>query len=252
MGNTNPKDMTDYTEEDGKNASSHHSTRLADADTEVICDFTYSQPAERVELYGSFLDNWKKGEPMQKRDGVFYFQKKLGFGRHFYKFMVDGNWKYNQDQPCVTNSEGIINNVIDIVDKSGVTTPAVEPEENGATDANNEIVDQINDVDDILDSIESEEPPKAPEISRFSGYFQKENLKTNFIKNCFENKQFESFQDVELLAAYNLKINKPCSVNMDRLVQRDHEKMVVFAYSFSHEKKISNVKFYLSNEVVNF
>ena len=82
-------------------------------DGEVI--FTYTDPAaEEVFIAGDF-NNWKKNtSPMKKNEnGVYTAELKLEPGNYNYKFVVDGNWITDPDNPK-TSSDGYggVNSVV--------------------------------------------------------------------------------------------------------------------------------------------
>jgi len=76
--------------------------------------------AQSVFLVGS-MNNWNTtATPMQKdENGIWEIILNLGPGKHAYKFMVDGNWHYDQENPNVEDDGyGGSNSVIEI-DKNG-------------------------------------------------------------------------------------------------------------------------------------
>lgn len=76
MGNTSPKkELTDYMEEEPRNVGGPGDPKSAGLESEkdVLCEFVYTFPANSVQITGNFLENWKRFEPMVRRDGVFYF-----------------------------------------------------------------------------------------------------------------------------------------------------------------------------------
>ena len=40
--------------------------------------------------------------------------QKLPKGKHFYKFIVDGQWKFNPEDPLDSDENGIFNNYIEV------------------------------------------------------------------------------------------------------------------------------------------
>ncbi|MCK6485880.1 MAG: glycogen-binding domain-containing protein [Phycisphaerae bacterium] len=77
--------------------------------------------AKEVFLAGSF-NNWDpKATPMERaRDGTWHRKLNLPPGRHEFKFVVDGEWRCDQDSDdetdpcCVPNLFGTMNHVIDV------------------------------------------------------------------------------------------------------------------------------------------
>ncbi len=79
----------------------------------VVTFFLRNQKnARRVVLAGSF-NNWDPdGLPMQAVDSGWVLQVKLGAGKHYYKFIADGNWFVDKDNQLVENDgEGNDNSV---------------------------------------------------------------------------------------------------------------------------------------------
>ncbi len=59
--------------------------------------------AGNVKLAGSFT-NWERGAlPMTKTDSGWVTNVKLAPGKHLYKFIIDGNWTVDKDNPNVDN-----------------------------------------------------------------------------------------------------------------------------------------------------
>ncbi len=85
---------------------------------EVVKTFVYYFPDKQpnvVELSGSF-DNWKKKHRLihKTRDNKFEITIKLKKGKHFYKYIVDGNWQINPNEPSEMGEDGIVNNVVSL------------------------------------------------------------------------------------------------------------------------------------------
>ncbi|RKZ27020.1 glycoside hydrolase family 13, partial [bacterium] len=86
-------------------------------------EFTYTDPsAENVFIAGTF-NNWSQSANEMKKgdDGIFRIVIKLKPGEYQYKFVVDGNWKEDTDNPNkVDDGYGGTNSVVEV--------PAVEQE----------------------------------------------------------------------------------------------------------------------------
>ena len=75
--------------------------------------------AQSVFLVGS-MNNWNKTEtPMKKEEnGTWKIVLKLDSGKHAYKFVVDGNWHFDQENPNFEDDGfGGSNSVIEYRDK---------------------------------------------------------------------------------------------------------------------------------------
>jgi 5'-AMP-activated protein kinase regulatory beta subunit len=82
----------------------------------IPIEFIWVEGGQDVKLAGDFLGKWTQTMPMEQKSGVFRKTLKLRRGKYFYKFIVDGIWRCNPDFPQAVDSEGNLNNVIDISD----------------------------------------------------------------------------------------------------------------------------------------
>eukprot|EP00775_Hariotina_reticulata_P005140 gene5140-5380_t len=73
----------------------------------------WSHGGEHVEVEGSF-DNWTTRQPLQRTGRDFTVIKLLPPGVYQYKFIVDGDWKYDPNQQAMYDEIGNINNVIEV------------------------------------------------------------------------------------------------------------------------------------------
>lgn len=81
-------------------------------DSVVVFFLRKAQNAREVRLAGTFT-NWQSGAfPMQKTDSGWIVAVKLGAGKHWYKFIVDGNWIIDPDNDLRENDgRGNVNSV---------------------------------------------------------------------------------------------------------------------------------------------
>ncbi|XP_058092851.1 sucrose nonfermenting 4-like protein isoform X2 [Magnolia sinica] len=80
----------------------------------VTTRFSWSYGGRDVFLSGSFT-GWSKHVPMTLVEGsstVFLAICNLAPGHHKYKFLVDGVWRHDEQQPFFTDEYGIVNNFI--------------------------------------------------------------------------------------------------------------------------------------------
>lgn len=73
----------------------------------------WSHGGNHVEVEGSF-DNWSTRQPLQRSGKDFTIIKLLLPGVYQYKFIVDGEWKYDPNQPAMFDDMGNVNNVIEV------------------------------------------------------------------------------------------------------------------------------------------
>jgi 5'-AMP-activated protein kinase regulatory beta subunit len=80
--------------------------------------FKWSGGGHEVLISGSFTD-WKpipmaKSKAGASGEGDFIIILELQEGEHQYKYLVDGEWKHNANEPTVDNNMGTKNNIIDV------------------------------------------------------------------------------------------------------------------------------------------
>lgn len=78
--------------------------------------FRWEYGGEEVYLSGSF-NEWKTRIPMSYSGGEFGAIIELLEGEHYFKFLVDGHWIHDPNQPTVNDTFGGRNNVV-VVNKS--------------------------------------------------------------------------------------------------------------------------------------
>jgi len=87
--------------------------------------FTWSYGGAHVHLCGSFT-NWLETVPMA-RDGdgrVFTVMCDLPPGYHQYKFIVDGQWRHDENQAFIQDPLGNVNNWLYVKPAAGAASPA--------------------------------------------------------------------------------------------------------------------------------
>ena len=60
---------------------------------------------------------WKNKEPMIKMDDYFVCQVSLNPGSYQHKFVVDGEWRHDENEPVIVNEFGSHNNVKLVIPK---------------------------------------------------------------------------------------------------------------------------------------
>eukprot|EP00440_Ansanella_granifera_P061692 gb/GFBE01066882.1/.p1 GENE.gb/GFBE01066882.1/~~gb/GFBE01066882.1/.p1 ORF type:complete len:264 (+),score=33.14 gb/GFBE01066882.1/:1-792(+) len=91
------------------------SSLVADSekDDRIPVVFTWTHGGQNVFLAASF-NNWRDQIPMVRSGQEFAVVQELPRGVHQYKFIVDDQWRYAPDQPRTQDSQGNMNNVLDI------------------------------------------------------------------------------------------------------------------------------------------
>jgi len=74
--------------------------------------FSWPHPAGDVRLAGSFND-WSPAEMSRGDNGLWRLTLDVPTGKHEFKFVVDGNWTHDGEQPHTQNEVGSFNNVLE-------------------------------------------------------------------------------------------------------------------------------------------
>lgn len=78
--------------------------------------FEWYEGGGNVEIFGSFLNNWKEGKLLKKNVFTGHFEIILFLSRtkHFFKFVVDGNWVCSKRYQKSVDNRNNENNYIDL------------------------------------------------------------------------------------------------------------------------------------------
>lgn len=79
--------------------------------------FYWPYEAGEVFLIGSW-SQWKKKETMMKMEDYYVCQVSLPLGTYEYKFLVDGKWTHDKNEPVILNSYKTYNHVRKIIPKN--------------------------------------------------------------------------------------------------------------------------------------
>lgn len=87
---------------------------ILDIRKQVLFELPDFPNADQVVLAGSFTDWQNKGLPMSKtEDGIWQIPVALTAGKHFYKYIVDGQWMVDPNNPLSEyDLEGNLNSVL--------------------------------------------------------------------------------------------------------------------------------------------
>ena len=68
-----------------------------------------------VLVCGSF-DDWKEKHPLSFNQSLDKWTCTISIkkGKHLYKYIIDGNWEINPNEPSIKGNDGITNNVINV------------------------------------------------------------------------------------------------------------------------------------------
>ena len=100
---------------ENKEIKNSDNTPLNIPETEFIYTFTWEEGGNEIKIIGSFTD-WKESYDMKKdlNDNVYKISLPLHNKIYYYKFIVDGEWKYSEIQPKTKDNSGNINNILDL------------------------------------------------------------------------------------------------------------------------------------------
>lgn len=91
------------------NSSSTHK----DSNDLVEVEFIWKEGGNEVFLTGSFV-NWKQWFNLEKKENIFSRKIKLPKEAHFFKFIVDKEWKASSFYSRITDEKGNVNNSISL------------------------------------------------------------------------------------------------------------------------------------------
>jgi len=86
------------------------------------------EAAESVRLAGSF-NTWQPQDmSFDAAEGLWKVEQDVSPGRHQFKFVVDGLWVHDENQPHTPNEVGSHNNVIEVLSPTKPSSPAAQIE----------------------------------------------------------------------------------------------------------------------------
>jgi len=77
--------------------------------------FRWEDGGRHVYITGTF-NGWSRKIPMHRSGNDFTYIHNLKRGKHAYKFIVDDEWRFAPDQKTMADSNGRINNFVDVTD----------------------------------------------------------------------------------------------------------------------------------------
>ena len=92
---------------------------IVDGEIRIPVSFTFDvdekHPVQSVQICGSF-DKWQVRHPLSldTLKNQWVITLKIKRGKYFYKYVVDGNWVVNDKEPTYKESNGIVNNVVNL------------------------------------------------------------------------------------------------------------------------------------------
>jgi starch synthase len=95
------------------------SSIINDGEIRIPVTFTYNvdekHPPQSVQICGSF-DKWQVRHPLSydTMKNQWVITLKVKKGKYTYKYVVDGNWVINDKEPTMKESNGIVNNVLNL------------------------------------------------------------------------------------------------------------------------------------------
>jgi len=87
--------------------------------------FVWQEGGNDIFITGSFA-GWKQYFMLEKKDNYFYRKIPLSRGKHYFKFIVDKEWRYSNHYEKVSDENGNVNNVIDLSNFTGIKEESQE------------------------------------------------------------------------------------------------------------------------------
>lgn len=220
--------------------------------------FEWKDGGNDVKISGSFLENWKKQEPLQKNPitNIYEINLNLTKGVHQFKFIVNGKWVCSPYYNKVKDKDNHWNNEINTLNFINYnnsqenentiinsSTKVTLKKHNKNTEYNSKIPDK-NDF--------NSEAPEIPNFNRIyidlnynsnqgNGKFIEGNLIYNNSKNILENESFKSIMTISHNKLTHLFFNNN-DINNDNkeylrcaVTQRNKHKFLTLVY-FSPKK----------------
>ena len=102
-------------EDDNIADNNNNKNETKTSNTSFIYTFIWEEGGTSVKLIGSFSD-WKNSFDMKRdiNDNIYKISLPLNNEIYYYKFIVDGEWKYSKNQQIKQDDQGNINNILDL------------------------------------------------------------------------------------------------------------------------------------------
>lgn len=169
--------------------------------------FELKYNGSEVLLAGDFWSNWQDRIFLEKKEGKFTLITKLPEGRYTYKYIADGRWVYNLDQPSEFDNNGYRNNVLELYETHRESLENIHKIGTNNTFASDEedydkIPNKINDIQKIIRKLSYCEPPNLPDVLDSPQYFTKVEGQHAYFEQCIENENWEERDDIEFMNIY--------------------------------------------------
>lgn len=149
--------------------------------------FNWNFGGENIFVVGSF-NNWKDNYQMEKNGDTSTIILPLEKREHFYKFIVDGEWKFAPDQNTVADNNGNINNIIDLTEWEDDEELEEEEEEEEDEEEEVKMEDGIGNTCHIMNGYSQD----IPQVSDFN--LEPPTMPHNLTKNLLD----DSINDIPL------------------------------------------------------
>mmetsp|Transcript_13183 Transcript_13183/g.40547 ORF Transcript_13183/g.40547 Transcript_13183/m.40547 type:complete len:246 (-) Transcript_13183:74-811(-) len=117
-------DMSNYRDADEGHRAGY------DADMLVPTAFIWNLGGHSVSVTGAW-DQWQSRHPMFKIGNEFTTKLLLPLGTFQYKYIVDGEWRSDSNQPTERDEHGNLNNVVEVSDMRSAFDPNEPPAASG-------------------------------------------------------------------------------------------------------------------------
>ena len=182
---------------------------LLNAHFEIILE------AKSVDLVGSW-DDWSTRQKMDYKNGKFVLMTKLPAGKYQYKFVSEDHWLCSNDHPQESDSNGNINNVIELEARVIRQLSPRKQKWNAIvydSDEETSAPAQLNNVEKLLDKIRNFSPPRIADVARTHRYFIKKDLLNRKFASLRAEGRFDEYQKLSLIEDYSVSVLIPSTVN---------------------------------------
>ena len=157
-------------------------------DNKIKFKFEWKEGGSNVEMSGSFLDNWKKKEKLEKNPNTGFFEVNLEIpkGIHQFKFIVDGKWMYSSNYSTFNDK----NNTNNIIDTTNYTNNNITRENTSSTNVQKKKKKNKDTDYNCIFLKASEVNSEAPGIPHhyISCFDINNQTKQEYLKSSFQNK----------------------------------------------------------------
>lgn len=220
----------------------------------INTSFKWTYGGNSVFVTGTFT-NWKDHVPLQKVGNEFNTILRLAKGAYYYKFIVDGEWKFSPDDQTAPDEHGNINNFIDTTTIESVNKiigsanelPKSSPHETKPTKSANPFTEEAPVLPPHLLEVYflNERDKKLKEQNRVIEDFAKTELEDNM-------KSIDRIDPRKEFISHKAELSPPTHVTLNHLaafgpfVPKDTKNHCVTSMTQRFKSKYATIQFYSS------